>query len=155
MQSFRGGWRGVCLVPCSDSRSILVFLSSTAIRDDQGSTLGVIGIAQDISMRKRAEEGCRLGVAYAISTPSNTGFCLGPPRWAERIVSPAPPPCHEYCIKAMNPKSICICWWQWNSVAPGLSASKSTSTICRCGTTTTSFFTPAVAFPATRFNSKE
>jgi two-component system, sensor histidine kinase and response regulator len=55
-QSFMGGWSGECLVPCSDGSNLSVYLNSTAIRDDTGRPIGVIGIAQDISMRKRAEE---------------------------------------------------------------------------------------------------
>jgi PAS domain-containing protein len=58
-QSFVGGWRGECLVPRSDGTCLPVYLSSTAIRDDHGRTLGVIGIAQDIIMRKRTEEALR------------------------------------------------------------------------------------------------
>jgi len=43
----------------------------------------------------------------------------------------APPPeryqVYTYSNNAMKPKSMCNCWWQWNSVRPGLSATKSTS----------------------------
>jgi hypothetical protein len=35
---------------------------------------------------------------------------------------------HTYSISCMKPKSMCSCWWQWKSVRPGLSATKSNST---------------------------
>src|SRR5205823_654820 len=61
---------------------------------------------------------------------------------------------HAYLKSAMKPKSMCTCWWQWNSVEPGLSATKSISSSWKPPNITTSFITPAVAFPPTRVNSK-
>jgi PAS domain S-box-containing protein len=51
-QSFVDGWRGECLAPRKDGTSFPVYLSSRAIRDKEGRTLGVIGIAQDMKLNR-------------------------------------------------------------------------------------------------------
>jgi two-component system, NtrC family, sensor kinase len=54
--SQRAGWRGECLVPRKDGTSFPVLLSSNAVVGADGEILGILGIAQDISERKRSEE---------------------------------------------------------------------------------------------------
>src|SRR5437016_7513301 len=49
---------------------------------------------------------------------------------------------------------MCSCWWQWKSVRPGLSATKSTSASWYPPNITTSFKIPAVGFPARLVSSK-
>ena len=59
-KSFEGsGWQGECLVSRSDGTDFPAYLSSSTIKDNEGKVVGVIGIAQDISARKSAEEALR------------------------------------------------------------------------------------------------
>jgi len=51
-----GGWQGECLVPRKHDVDIPVLLSSSLIRGEDGKVIGLLGIAQDISDRKRAEK---------------------------------------------------------------------------------------------------
>jgi diguanylate cyclase (GGDEF)-like protein/PAS domain S-box-containing protein len=67
-----GGWKGECLVPRKDGTDLPVLLSSNSIRDDEGKVLGAIGIAQDITERKRTEaerllSAERLSLATAVA----------------------------------------------------------------------------------------
>ena len=50
-----GGWQGECLVPRKYDADIPVLLSSSVIRGEDGKVIGLLGIAQDISDRKRTE----------------------------------------------------------------------------------------------------
>ena len=54
-----GGWEGECLVPRKDGTDAPVLLSSNSIRDEHGTVIGAIGIAQDITERTQAEEQLR------------------------------------------------------------------------------------------------
>ena len=56
-QSYQGaGWRGECLIPRGDGTDMPAFLSSSQIKDSEGRLLGVLGIAQDITERKKQEQ---------------------------------------------------------------------------------------------------
>ena len=50
------GWKGECLAPRRNGADLPISLSSSQIRDESGRSLGIIGIAEDITTRKRAVE---------------------------------------------------------------------------------------------------
>ena len=50
------GWNGECLAPRGNGTDLPISLSSSQISDENGRSLGILGIAQDISERKRVEE---------------------------------------------------------------------------------------------------
>src|ERR1700757_1207190 len=52
---FGGGWRGECFSRRKDGSDFPVFLSTGQIKDNQGQVVGVFGIGQDITERKRLE----------------------------------------------------------------------------------------------------
>ncbi|MCX6240091.1 MAG: PAS domain S-box protein [Bacteroidia bacterium] len=51
-----GGWQGELLNKRSDGSEFPIFLSTTTIKDKESNILGLIGVATDISERKRAEK---------------------------------------------------------------------------------------------------
>jgi PAS domain S-box-containing protein len=55
-----GGWRGEVMDRRKDGTEFPVFLSTSEIRDNGGRVLGLMGVAQDITERRRAEEQLRL-----------------------------------------------------------------------------------------------
>ena len=56
----QSGWRGECLVPRKDGTDVPVLLSSSAVMGDDGRVIGILGIAQDITERKSAENRIRM-----------------------------------------------------------------------------------------------
>jgi PAS domain S-box-containing protein len=66
-QSRLEGWRGEVLDRRKDGTEFPVFLSTSKIIDPSGRAIGLIGVAQDITERKRAEEQIRL-LAYAVQS---------------------------------------------------------------------------------------
>ena len=55
----RGGWKGECLQRRKDGTDLPVFLSVGLLTDSEGSVTGTMGIAQDITERKKLEEQFR------------------------------------------------------------------------------------------------
>jgi PAS domain S-box-containing protein len=55
-----GGWRGEVLDRRKDGTDFPIFLSTSQIRDNHGRVVGLMGVAQDITERRRAEEQLRL-----------------------------------------------------------------------------------------------
>ena len=53
--SRRGGWRGEVIDRRKDGSEFPVFLITSQVRDQAGRVIGLMGIAQDITERKRAE----------------------------------------------------------------------------------------------------
>ncbi|MGA8872571.1 MAG: PAS domain S-box protein [Candidatus Acidiferrales bacterium] len=52
---FSGGWRGECIGRRKDDTDYPIFLSTGQIRDTQDRAIGIFGIGQDITERKRLE----------------------------------------------------------------------------------------------------
>jgi PAS domain S-box-containing protein len=59
-QSRLGGWRGEVMDRRKDGSEFPVSLSTSQIKDRAGQVVGLMGVAQDITERKRAEEQIRL-----------------------------------------------------------------------------------------------
>src|SRR4030095_6194427 len=59
-QTRAGGWQGEVLDRRKDGTEFPIRLSTSEIRDTEGRLLVLMGVAQDISERKRAEEQIRL-----------------------------------------------------------------------------------------------
>ena len=55
-QTLRGGWKGEILNRRKDGTEFPIFLSTSQIKNAEGKTIGLIGVARDISERKRAEK---------------------------------------------------------------------------------------------------
>src|SRR6476661_2479076 len=51
-----GGWRGECLAPRGDGSDLTALLSISPILGENGEMLGLLGIGQDITDKKRAEK---------------------------------------------------------------------------------------------------
>ena len=51
----RGGWKGEIWTVARDGRDFLIELSTSLVRDDAGRLVGLIGIARDITQRRKAE----------------------------------------------------------------------------------------------------
>jgi two-component system NtrC family sensor kinase len=80
-QAAQGGWRGEVQAVRKDGEELTLNLSMAPVRDQQGSVIGIIGVAQDITERKRMEariqETSRLislgelaaGAAHEINNP--------------------------------------------------------------------------------------
>jgi PAS domain S-box-containing protein len=54
-QTHSGGWRGEVLDRRKDGTELPIFLSTSEIRDETGRVIGLMGVAQDITERKRLE----------------------------------------------------------------------------------------------------
>jgi two-component system NtrC family sensor kinase len=55
-QAAQGGWRGEARAVRKGGEELILNLSMAPVRDQQGSVIGIIGVAQDITERKRMEE---------------------------------------------------------------------------------------------------
>ncbi len=57
--TLRGGWCGELLNRRKDGSEFPISLSTSVVRDDKGQPVALIGVARDITERKRAEEALR------------------------------------------------------------------------------------------------
>lgn len=55
-QTLSGGWQGEILNQRKDGSDFSISLSTSLIKDAMGKTVGLVGVAQDITMRKRLEQ---------------------------------------------------------------------------------------------------
>jgi PAS domain S-box-containing protein len=58
-QSRKGGWKGEILNMTKDGREFPLSLRTSPIKDEKGTLIGLVGIAEDITERKRAEKALR------------------------------------------------------------------------------------------------
>lgn len=77
VQTLSGGdaWEGEVLVPHRDGAVVPVFVSSSAVRDQSGRPIGIVGVVVDISDRKRAE--ARIAAQYAVARSLSDAQTLG------------------------------------------------------------------------------
>ncbi|HJY63616.1 MAG TPA: PAS domain S-box protein [Ignavibacteria bacterium] len=54
--TIRSGWRGELLSKCKDGSQFYIYLSTSVIRNDEGKIEAIVGICQDITDSKAAEE---------------------------------------------------------------------------------------------------
>ena len=54
-----GGWKGDCLIRRRDGTDFTAFLNVGPIKDKQGGVIGMVGIARDITERKKTEDALR------------------------------------------------------------------------------------------------
>lgn len=59
-QTRLGGWRGEVLDLRKDGTEFPIHLSTSLVKDGSGRVIGLLGVARDITERKRAEESLRL-----------------------------------------------------------------------------------------------
>lgn len=57
--TLRGGWRGELFNRKKDGTDFPIFLSTSVVRDDRGIPVALIGVASDITERKKAEQALR------------------------------------------------------------------------------------------------
>jgi PAS domain S-box-containing protein len=59
-QTRAGGWKGEVIDRRKDGTELPIFLSTSQVKDQAGRVIGLMGVAQDITERKRAEKEIRL-----------------------------------------------------------------------------------------------
>jgi PAS domain S-box-containing protein len=84
-QTRQGGWRGELLDVRKDGTEFPIFLSTSQIKDPSGRVVGLMGVAQDITERKRIE---RQGEAFLL-LEHRLGVVTAPAQAAQVIFSTA------------------------------------------------------------------
>jgi PAS domain S-box-containing protein len=74
-QTRLGGWRGEVLDRRKDGTEFPVYLSTSLVKDSTGKVIGLMGVAQDITERKRVQESLRAMAAVVENTDSFVGIC--------------------------------------------------------------------------------
>ena len=77
-QTARGGWNGEILALRNDGTQFLVELQTSVVKNDGGSPVALVGVARDISDRKRTEDAIRKSEEQfrLIWENSADGMCL-------------------------------------------------------------------------------
>jgi PAS domain S-box-containing protein len=116
-QTRLGGWRGEVFDRRKDGTEFPIFLSTSLLKDWTGQVIGLMGVAQDITERKRAEEQIRL-LAEAVQsthemicitdhenhfTFANEAFLRTYGYTREEILGRKP----DFLYSAENPKDLC------------------------------------------------
>jgi PAS domain S-box-containing protein len=57
--TLRGGWRGELWNRAKDGREFAVSLETSVVRDEKGAVVATVGVARDITERRRAEDALR------------------------------------------------------------------------------------------------
>ena len=70
--TLQGGWQGEILNLRKDGSEFSVALSTSVVRTDEGQPMALIGVATDITMRKKEEETLRKQNAYLAALHSTT-----------------------------------------------------------------------------------
>ena len=97
-QTLGGGWKGEIVNRRKDGTEFLIVLSTSQIKNAEGKIIGLIGVARDISERKRAEKrtaafsqlGHRLSTATAPEQAAQIilDIAFGPLRLGRRLRPP-------------------------------------------------------------------
>ena len=58
-ETLKGGWQGEILNQRKDGTEFPVYLSTSVVRDEEGKIVALIGVATDITERKRAAANLR------------------------------------------------------------------------------------------------
>ncbi|NOX88666.1 MAG: PAS domain S-box protein [Calditrichaeota bacterium] len=57
--TLKGGWNGELKVKRNDGKEIMIFLSTSPVKDEEGQPVVIVGVMSDITLRKQLEEQLR------------------------------------------------------------------------------------------------
>ncbi|HWQ13597.1 MAG TPA: response regulator [Roseiflexaceae bacterium] len=83
--TLNGGWKGELLNRKKDGTEFPILLSTSAVRDEGGDAIGLIGVARDITERRRAEEEVRRHNEYLTALVAENARLLSETERAKEI----------------------------------------------------------------------